>query len=137
MFKISNELASKIYAYILIAVVGVLLIQYFMPVLKLSGLVEKFTQRQTKNKLKEGLTDYKGYENEKDDPLFIARKNSSNIDHLKEQISELNVLQQKVDEISVKVEENGKVIAEIAAANQKKADDIAKSTKKLDINKVK
>lgn len=133
IFNVSNQFVSKIYAYILIAVIGFLLIQYFMPVLKLSGLVEKFTQRK---QLKEGMNNYQNYDSENNDPLFIARKNSSNISHLKEKLDELNNLQQTVNEISEQVEKNSKLIATINEANINKSENIANSTKELNVNDI-
>lgn len=128
--KIMKGLTSnKIYAYALIAIVGYLLLQYFMPVLKLAGIVSN-------TKKVEGLTDYQGYEGEKDDPLFLARKNSSNISHLKDQIAEFVDLKQKVADLTMKVEENGKNIAQIAEANTKKTEQMADATKSLDFDKL-
>jgi uncharacterized protein (DUF342 family) len=114
-------LFSQLYAYALIAIVGYLLFQYFLPVLKLSGLVPKTT---------EGMTNYQEYEGEKNNPMFLAQKNASNIAYLKEQITSFSQLQEKINEISTKVDENSKNITQLVEAQTKKADAISSSAKK-------
>ena len=117
-----NGLLSKLYAYALIAIVGYLLFQYFLPVLKLSGIVKTQTT--------EGMTNYQEYQGEKNDPMFLAQKNASNIAYLKEQITSFSKLQEKVNELSSKVDENSKSITQLVEAQTKKADAISNSAKK-------
>lgn len=112
-----HQTLSKIYAYVLIALVGWLILQYFMPVLKIAGVVE-------------GMGNYQNYEGEQSDPMFLARKNASNISYLKDQLGSFSEIQKKIDELSVKVEENSKNIVQLVEANSKKADAMNASAKK-------
>lgn len=94
----------RIYTYILLAGMVIILFNHF---------ASFYT-----NSVIEGMASGKKYDEyegkEKDDAMFLAKKNASNIDYLKEKIVEVDKLRQEMNEISKTVKSNSE---QLNAAN--------------------
>lgn len=86
----------RIYTYILLAGMVIILFSHF---------AKSYTSRVV-----EGMNSGKKYDDyegkEKDDAMFLAKKNASNIDYLKEKIVEVDKLRQEMVQISQTVKSN-------------------------------
>ena len=57
--------------------------------------------------------EYKNYDLESNDPLFLATKNAANISYLKNRLDEINGLSQKIDDMSNNIDAHSSMLEEI------------------------
>ena len=57
--------------------------------------------------------EYKNYDLESNDPLFLATKNAANISYLKNRLDEINGLSQKIDDMSNNIDAHSSQLEEI------------------------
>lgn len=95
----------RIYTYILLAGMVIILFSHF---------ANKNSKHLTEGLVAKKQGGYDEYDENEKDALFLAKKNASNIEFLKEKIVEVDKLRQEMDQISQTVKSNSE---QLNAAN--------------------